>query len=161
MSLLVKNAKVFWKGVDTADDIEGLALATTWGFCLDDLSKRGEVWKMAEPQEGTTGWVDNFVLSSDLSDKPFLKTVAEEWLNFILNPEFQANVVVRQLESDPVVTTVRDLLTKDEVAKHHLDEPNYFQNKRILWPILDEKNYERSALHNLWKHTTKKRESLP
>lgn len=146
---LAQNAKSLWKGVDTADDLEGLALATTWGFCLDDLEKRGESWKMAEPQEGMTGYVDNFLMSYELVNNPFLKTVAEEWMNYILGSEYQINVVVRQLGSAPVNTELSRYLSKEEIEKHHLDEPNYFAEKRWLWPIFKTRR-ERNVLKYAW-----------
>jgi len=155
---LALNAHSLWKGVDTAKELKGLALATSWGFSLDELKKNGEVWKIAEPKEGNTGWVDNFVLSSALKEKPFLKKVANEWLNFILSTQFQVDVVVRQLLSDPVNGSIEKFLTKEEILKHHLNDINYFEEKRILWPILKEKNYsERDVLHNLWKRAIKNR----
>jgi len=153
---LALNVHTLWKGVDTAKDLKGLALATSWGFSLDELKKNGEVWKIADPKEGTTGWVDNFVLSSSLLDKPFLKKVAHEWLNFTLSSQFQVNVVVRQLLSIPVNGSIKKLLTQEEVLTYHINDINYFEEKRILWPILKEHNYsERDALHNLWKRAIK------
>ncbi len=149
LRILAQNANSFWKGVDTANDLQGLALATTWGFAFDDLEKRGEIWKMADPVEGTTGWVDNFIMSSELKKRPFLKKVAEEWMNYILGPDFQVEVVVRQLMSDPVNVTIKDRLTDEEVEQHHFDDPNYFREKRWLWPIFESKR-ARNALEYLW-----------
>jgi len=153
LRVLAHNAHSFWKGVDTADDLYGLALATTWGFSFGDLKKRGEIWKMADPIEGTTGWVDNFLMSAELRKYPFLKKVAEEWMNFILSPDFQVDVVVRQLHSDPVNITIKDRLTDEEVKHHHLNDPNYFHKKRWLWPIFKTKR-ERNGLKLLWDEAT-------
>ncbi|MCP4116082.1 MAG: extracellular solute-binding protein [Desulfobacteraceae bacterium] len=154
IEVLARNAHSFWDSVDTADDLQGLALATSWGFSFNELRRRGEVWKMVEPVEGTTGWVDNFLMSSKLKKNPFLKTVAEEWMNFALSPDYQVNVVVRQLMSDPVNLMIKNRLTREEVEHHHLDDPNYFHEKRWLWPVFKSKR-ERNALKKIWYDATK------
>ncbi len=146
---LAKNSHSFWTGVDSANDLRGMALATTWGFSLSALAKEGEVWKIASPREGTTGWVDNFIVNNQLKNDPFLRRVAEEWMNYILSPEFQAEVVVRQLGCDPVNIKTRQLLTPQEIKKHHLDEADYFIKHRILWPTLSQRH--RNGMSLLWK----------
>ncbi len=161
LSLLVANAHSFWEGVDTANDLQGLALATAWGFSFNELEKRGEIWKMANPKEGVTGWVDHLLLSRSLEQSPFLKKVAEEWLNYILNPAFQANIIIRQLRSGPVVTTANHLLTEQEIEDYHLNDHNYYKEKMKLWPILSKDRYERSGLDNLWEQAMDSRSIKP
>ncbi len=156
LKALVKNAHSLWKGVDKADDLAGLSLGAVWGFSLPELKKRGENWAVADPKEGTMGWVDNYAMGWSLKDKPFLKKVAEEWLNFIVSPEFQVQVVVRSLGSDPVNMTIKDKLTPEEVAKTHMDEPDYFQDNRILWPTLNNIR-DRNHMKKIWDDALKSR----
>ncbi len=146
---LASNTDKFWIGVDTADNLSGLALATTWGFALPELRARGENWKIADPSEGTTGWVDNWMISHTLKDNPSLKRIAEEWCDFVLSDKFQAEVVVRYLGSAPVTTSVASLLTPTEIAEFHVDDPDYFANNIILWKILDKRN--RNGIKSLWE----------
>lgn len=151
---LAVNAKSFWEGVDDAQTLKGLALATVWGFSLPELKRMGEIWKIAEPGEGTTGWVDNFMINSSLSDKPLKKTIAHEWLNFVLGDDYQT-YVVRGLASSPVTTTVKARLTQEEIRQFHLDDPSHFAKNRILWKTLDKK--DRNGLKRLWKNALKHR----
>lgn len=137
---LMSNAKSMWVGVDGADDLQGLPLATAWGFSFPELKKRGENWKMASPKEGTTGWIDGWMLSHTLRNKPQLKRIAEEWLNFTLSPEFQVEVVVRGIGSAPVNLSIKDQLTPEEVKMYHVDDPDYFQKNLIPWPVLDNRS---------------------
>ena len=137
---LLTNAKSMWVGVDNADDLQGLPLATAWGFSFPELKKRGENWKMANPKEGTTGWVDGWMLGHTLRNNPQLKRIAEEWLNFVLSPNFQIEVVVRGLGSAPVNLSIKDQLNPDEVKMYHVDDPDYFQKNLILWPVLDNRS---------------------
>ena len=140
LTALYSNAKAYWEGVDTADVLQGLPLATSWGFSLPELKKRGENWKIATPKEGTTGWIDNFAIAHTLRDDPKMKRIAEEWLNLAISPEFQVDVVVRGLGSSPVNLTIKDKLTPEEAADYHLDDPEFFQKNLIPWPVLDSRS---------------------
>jgi diguanylate cyclase (GGDEF)-like protein len=44
----VGNTQSLWVGVDTADDLKNKTLASSWGFALPGLKKRGEIWKWAQ-----------------------------------------------------------------------------------------------------------------
>lgn len=150
---LVKNAGKLWTGVDTADDLQGLSLAAAWGFSFAELKKRGEVWKMSDPEEGSAGWIDCWMISHTLRNKPKLKRIAEEWINYAISPEFQLNVAVRELSSGPVNLTIKDQLTPEEREAFHLNNPNYFQNKFLPWKILDRRT--RRGFKLLWKKATR------
>ena len=151
---LAVNAKNIWTGVDDAETLKGLALAAVWGFSLPELKTMGEVWKIAEPKEGTTGWVDNFMISSTLKDKPVLKKIAYEWLNFVLSDDYQV-YDIRGLACAPVTTTVNAKLTPEEIERFHLDDPTHFEKNRILWKILDKT--DRKGLERLWEKAMEKR----
>jgi len=154
LAQFVVNAHGMWDGVDKPEDLKGLALATSWGDSLNGLKKMGEIWKMAEPKEGTTAWVDNFMISHTLEDKPKLKKIAEEWLNIVLSDEYQM-YVVRGIGTVPISTTIMEKLTTDEIERFHLDDPAYFKNNRILWPTLGKT--DRKGLKRLWDKAMKTR----
>ena len=151
---LAKYASKLWVGVDTADDLHGLALATAWGFALPELQRRGEVWKMAEPKEGTTGWVDNWMISAALKDHPKMKAIAEAWINYSLSPEVQVGYV-RNIAQFPVNLSIKDRLTPEEIAAFHLDEPSYFKNHLILWKVLS--RHDLDGFRRIWKKAMQKR----
>lgn len=147
---LAKNAKCFWQGVDKAENITGLKLAAVWGFSLPELKKRGEIWKIANPKEGSMGWIDNYVMGYSLKNKPFLKKVAEEWMNFVLSPEFQLNSVVRGMGSAPVNTSIKNKLSQEEMSRFHLNDPDFYSKKNILWPTIQNVR-DRNGLKQLWE----------
>lgn len=149
---LVSNAHGFWEGVDKPEDLKGLSLATAWGDSLNGLKKMGEIWKIAEPSEGTTAWVDNFMISHSLEKKPKLKLIAEDLFNIILSDEYQI-YVAREIGSTPIVTTIIDKLTQDEIERFHLNDPDFYKNNRILWPTLSK--IERKGLKRLWDKAMK------
>ncbi|MCP4716718.1 MAG: extracellular solute-binding protein, partial [Deltaproteobacteria bacterium] len=151
---LAVNAQGMWVGVDDVKTLKGRSIAAVWGFSLPELKKMGETWKIAEPKEGTTGWVDNFMISNTLKDKPKLLKIAEEWLNFVLSDDYQV-YDVRGLACAPVTTTVKAKLTAEEVAQFHLDDPGHFQKNRILWKVLGKQ--DRKGLKSLWDAALAKR----
>ena len=153
LAQLVANAHGMWEGVDKPEDLKGLALGISWGDAPNSMKKMGEIWKMAEPKEGTTAWVDNFMISHTLEDKPKLKRIAEEWLNIILSDEYQIHMV--RVGGLPVITTIMDRLTPDEIKRFHLDDPDHFKNNRILWPTLGKA--DRKGLKRLWDKAMKTR----
>ena len=69
---------------------------------------------MADPVEGTLWWIDDYVITWALADKPFLKKVAEEWLNKMLSPEFQRLNLVEASGQYPVITNFTDKLEEEE-----------------------------------------------
>lgn len=147
LAQLVKNAHTMWDGVDKPEDLKGLALATSWGDSLNGLREMGEIWKMAEPKEGTTAWVDNFMIGYSLENKPKLRRIAEEWLNIVLSDEYQM-YVVRGIGTVPAVATIMDRLTPEKIERFQLDDPAHFKKNRILWPTLGKT--DRKGLKRLW-----------
>lgn len=146
---LAANAGAFWVGVDKADDLEGSILATSWGDSIGALKKRGEYWKIAEPIEGMPCWIDNYAITWALADKPFLKKVAEEYLNGLLSTAYQVQHIMRNLNLTPTITNIRDLLTPDEAQRIHPEVPTFFDKNRILQPTYSRR--DRNGLKLLWK----------
>lgn len=153
LTALIGNAKSLWEGVDTADDLMQNKLASSWGFSLPELAKRGEIWKWAYPKEGVPGWIDNHVLSQELADKPQLKRIAEEWINFTISNEFQTRVLVEALGTNPVnmmtVETASEAQKQGFYAKS-LSEPRALI---VLMPQLDRRT--RNGIDNLWNTALK------
>ncbi len=154
LAQLAINAGGMWEGVDDPKTLKGRSLAAVWGFSLPELKKMGETWKIAEPKEGTTGWVDNFMISHTLENNVKLRRIAEEWLNFVLSDDYQV-YDVRGLACAPVTRTVSDKLTHEEIKQLHLDDPSHFEENRILWKVLDKK--DRKGIKRLWDDALKKR----
>jgi spermidine/putrescine-binding protein len=153
LAALLGNAKSLWIGVDTANDLLQNKLASSWGFSLPELKRRGEIWKWAYPKEGVPGWIDNHVLSQELANKPKLKRIAEEWINFTISSEFQTSVLVEALSTNPVnmltVETASEIQKQGFYAKS-LNEPEALI---VLMPELDRRT--RNGIDNLWNEALK------
>ncbi len=149
---LARNAKNFWTGVDSVKELKGLALAAAWGFSLPELNKLGEPWKVAHPVEGTTAWVDNWVMPKSLEKKPALKRLAEEWINFSLSEDVQLGLM-RNIGSFPVVSDLSSRATPDEITRFSLDDPAHFQKDYILWEPLNVR--ATNGFKGLWESAMK------
>jgi len=150
---LTTNAHSFWIGVDKAEDLEGKSLATSWGDSLCPLNQGGESWKTAEPAEGTLCWVDNYSITWALKDKPFLKIVAEEYINGLLSTGYQVGQIIRKMSLCPVTTNINDQLTEEEKERIQLGTPNLYNENRILQHSLSRRN--RNGLLYLWNEAMK------
>ena len=150
---LAMNAHSFWFGQDTAADLSGRSLAAVWGDSLGTLRKRGEAWELAEPKEGTLSWIDSYAITWALADKPFLRKVAEEWINRLLEPDYQVDYIVREIALGPVTTNIDARLTAKEKEMLHVGTPDFFKNNRILLPTFSRR--DRNGFMLLWKEATK------
>ncbi len=146
---LAANSYSFWVGVDTADDLSGMTLGTSWGDSLGPLKTRGEAWKMAEPVEGMPCWIDNYAITWTLADNPFLKKVAEEYMNLLLSADYQIEHIMRNMSLTPIITNIRDLLTNEEIERLNVDAPNFFNDNRVLLHTYSPR--DRNGLMLLWK----------
>lgn len=155
LASLARSSYRLWQGVDTADDLSGMAMATSWGFSLPQLRERGENWKWAPLQEKSPGWIDNFVISHTLKDKPQLKRIAEEWVNYTLSPSFQAAVLVEGLAARPVNSKTRGLLSSQLIETVGLDDVASSGELFILMPELDRRT--RNGFDLLWDRAMKHR----
>jgi len=150
---LVVNAHSFWIGVDKADDLIGLSMATSWGDSLGPLNIKGEPWKMAEPAEGMPSWIDNYTITWTLAKKPFLKKAAEEYINMLLSTDYQVGHILRTMSLSPVITNFNDLLTPKEKKQLKIGIPEFFSKNRILLPTYSQR--DRNGLKLLWDEAMK------
>jgi len=148
LARLARNSNGLWLGVDTADDLNEMSLATSWGFSLPELRQRGKNWKWAPLKEKSPGWIDNFVISHTLKDRPQLKRIAEEWINYTLSPEFQAEVLVKGLSARPVNTKTKQLLSQEMIETVGLDDATASNDMFVLMPELDRRT--RNGFDLLW-----------
>ena len=159
LAILIKHSRSLWVGVDNADDLEGLALAASWGFALPELRSRGEPWRWAYPAEGVPGWIDNHLIGQSLKNQPLLRHIAEQWINYTISSEFQQEVLVEVLGTIPVNQHVFDNVS--------LERRNGFYSKTfaskktpiILMPELDRRT--RNGIKMMWAEALLKAGSKP
>ena len=147
LNQLARNANSFWIGVDKASDLSGKTLATSWGDSMGPLNKMNEPWRIAEPIEGLPWWIDNYAITKSLKNKPFLKKVAEEYINELLSVDYQVNQILRTLSLTPIINIEKEL-TEKEKKKIHFGVPDFFEKNRILQHTYSQR--DRNGLKLLW-----------
>jgi spermidine/putrescine-binding protein len=152
LARLAADAHSLWEGVDKPEELKGLALAASWGISPPGLRETGEIWKVAETKEGIPGWMGGIMIGYSLEDKPELRRIAEEWLNYVLSNDYQTYLAKLYM---PVTATVRDSLTPEQIERFRLDDPTYFEKNYILYKILDKK--DRDGFKRLWERALKQR----
>jgi spermidine/putrescine-binding protein len=152
LNVLAKNAKSLWDGAANPDEFPELSLATTWGFAAQQANLKGGNWLLASPKEGGTAWIDCWYIG--VGAEGITKTLAEEWINFMLDPARQADVVKSQGVS-PVIADVGDLLDAKDKAMFHVGDEAYFKTV-ALWRVMSEETEE--AFNNMWEEAKTHRE---
>jgi len=155
LATLARYSDNFWEGVDSADNMDNMLLATSWGFSLSALRERGDDWRWAPLKEKTPSWIDNYVISHTLENRPQLKLIAEEWINFSLSPEFQAVVLVEELSARAVNAKTQEFLSPELAKMVSLDNDVLSSDMFILMPELGRRT--RNGFNFLWARALKQR----
>ena len=111
----------------------------------------GVIWKFATPKEGSIFWIDFYAITSALAHKPFLKKVAEEWINRTDSFGYQGDYLVRRI-TDTGNKATGDLLTGSGNSRYHVGE-SASGAKFILPPPRSRR--DRNGLKLLWKEAIK------
>ena len=156
LSLLASNAESMWTGVDKTSDLQGRALATAWGFSFRALQQKGERWSFAMPEEGMTGWVDYWVMSSAVKRDPVKQMIAHEWVNFALGVDMQL-YYVRSLSQFPVSMAIKDRLTAQEVDAFKVGDETFLKENVMLWEVLSRR--QKNGFKLMWERAKQARQA--
>ncbi len=107
---------------------------------------------MAMPKEGTPYWIDSYAVTWALADQPFLKQVAELWINTLLQLDYQVDYVLRELTQTPVVMNFGESLTPAEMERLQIDAQEHASENRIPQPTVSRR--DRNGLKALWEDAT-------
>ncbi len=153
--MLAVNAHSFWTGFDKEIYFKGKALATSWRSTFPELNALGEKWRITVPQEGTTWWVDTLMIGHTLKTNPRLRRIAEEWINYLLEPLVQTESLALKLGIYPVTTPALTLFKKRQVHSPDTINQNRLLENHIPWKVL--KTRSRNAFSLLWNEALRVR----
>jgi spermidine/putrescine-binding protein len=131
---LLENA-VFWQGAPKDADLKSVVLTTAWGVSHSVTADAEKKWKLAFTKEGVTFWTDYLAVTKNVERSPFTKTVAMEWMNFVLGQEYQDKVVIQRRYLSPLSLTV---LPRSVVINRA--EAQFLYDHSIYWPVLSVRN---------------------
>ena len=152
---LAVNAHSFWTGFDKELYLKGKALATSWRSRFPELNALGEKWRITVPQEGTTWWVDTLMIGHTLKTNPRLRRIAEEWINYLLEPLVQTESLALKLGIYPVTTPALTLFKKRQGHSPDIINQNRLLENHISWKVL--KTRSRNAFSLLWSEALRAR----
>lgn len=146
---LAENAGKFWRGYDRPEHYKDVVLATTWRFTFPKDIEAFKDWRVAEPREGTPWTIDTIMLSRSLKGSGLKKTIAELWINFLLEPENQLSIFGDSLGTCPVTVEAWDIYTRQILNPSERQRLYRLFNNIIPWQILATR--DRNAFNLLWK----------
>lgn len=149
---LLENA-VFWQGAPKASDLTKVVLTTAWGVSHSVTPDTEKKWQMAFTQEGVTFWTDYLAVTKNVERNPFAKTVAMEWLNFVLSQEYQDKAVIQKRYLSPLSLTV---LPRSVVINRA--EAQFLYDHSIYWPVLTVR--DRNGLKMIYDEAMRDAEAL-
>lgn len=152
LQALADNSKVQWAGESHGAHLKGLAFGAGWGGGLAEVKTLGETWKLTVPVEGASGWIDVWAITQHLRDKPLLRRIAEEYINFFISAEKQAEVVVRKTTTFPTNFNARQYLSAEEITDARIDDEQMLE-RLVFLRALSKRDY--NGLKLLWYQANK------
>jgi spermidine/putrescine transport system substrate-binding protein len=93
LNALVANAKGFWPGMETVENMKTLDYITDYWFSVAAANKAGQNWKIAAPKEGQTQWFDTMALAKTLENQPEKLAAAYLLLDFMISAPAQKRIL--------------------------------------------------------------------
>jgi len=153
LNRLVENTGPFWAGIPSVEDMKELSYVTDYWFGVALANKNGQKWKVANPKEGQTVWLDTMAISRSLSgDK--LKA-AYLLLDFMISPEVQKRI--HEMYGSVIVNLkAANIMSKKQIESSYLNNQSFFKEE-FFWkplPVRTRNNYKimwEEALENVGK----------
>ena len=152
---LAVHSGPFWQGFDRVEHYKHAWLATTWRFGFPRDEPGFKDWRIAIPREGTTAWADVMMLSRTLDGRPLAKKIAENWINYLLEPEIQAVALAKRMGTCPVTSEAYDLYLEKILDPEDKVQLTRHSQHLIPWKLLAAR--DRNAYRLLWKEALMER----
>ncbi len=126
LNKLATRAASLWEGTANPDEFSELSYAATWGYGVAEANRKGGNWKMAQPKEGATAWIDHWLITYAVEKDVFKKKICEEWINYCLSPDVQVGVI-RNWGVSPVVVNIKNKITQKEINTFRVGDNKYWK----------------------------------
>lgn len=134
LNRLVANAGHFWGGMAQPKDIKPLKFTTTYWFGVALANKEGQRWKIVDPKEGQTVWLDTMALASHLEQDPEKLKAAYMLLDFMISPAIQKRIH-EDYGSMIVNAKAPSLLDPAVVAAKRLGDEGFWKEEWFWKPL--------------------------
>ncbi len=127
---LKPNIRKLWTSGDLVDlfTAEGVIVAEGWPFHTNQLKAKGYPAGETVPKEGTTGWIDHWMITKGAQNL----AAAYAWIEYATQPFTQRLVYdyTNYTVSNPATA---QYLTADEIASIHMDNLKGYGEKINYW----------------------------
>jgi len=151
LNALVANTGSFWGGMPSIKQMEDSDLATDYMFGMALARQKGQNWKLDEPKEGQTVWLDNISIAKAVAADPEKVKAAHLLIDFMISPEMQSEV--QRLYGVVVVNPkARPLLPSDDAMAQRAGDTTFFKKEYFWQPLSVE---TRAAYRQMWDEAVK------
>ncbi len=132
---MARNVKAYWStNPDVALMEKDLDYITDYWFGVALANAKGQNWRIAEPKEGQTLWLDNISIAAHVARDPAKYEAAHILIDFMLSPDIQADIV-RAFGVVAVNGLAASKLTPEETARYKVGNASFFQAERMWQPM--------------------------
>jgi len=97
------------------------------------------------------------MISHTLKDHPLKKKVAEDWINYLLEPSIQVNCIAKRLGTCPVTSEAFDIYLKQILTAAQRQKLKQLFKHLIPWKVLATR--DRNAFNLLWNEALEQKEN--
>ena len=150
LDALVSNAHSFWAGMADAEKMLNLNYVTTYWFGVADANKQGQNWRLAQPQEGQTVWLDTLSIGAHVSGEKL--QAAYLLIDFMISETIQKQIM--ELYGSIIVNSeTAKLLKPDAIKSGRVGDESFF-NEQYFWKPLSART--RNIYKQMWKNAREK-----
>jgi len=142
---LSANASSFWGGNPSVDNMKNLELVTDYWFGVAAANAQGQNWKLVNPQEGQTVWLDTMSIGKHVSGEKL--KAAYLLLDFMISDITQKKIF--ELYGSIIVNAQTAKLLDPAVAKAGRVGDESFFVEKFFWKPLNART--RNLYKNMWK----------
>ena len=144
LNTLVANADSFWGGMADVERMKELELVTTYWFAVAAANQGGQNWKLADPKEGQTVWLDTLAIGKHLSGEKL--DAAYLLMDFMISEPVQKRLL--EMYGSIIVNGDTVKLLDPQLAKDARVGDESFFSEQYLWRPLNTRT--RNIYKQMW-----------
>lgn len=144
LTSLVQNADSFWNGMADVERMKDLELATTYWFGVAAANKSGQNWKLANPKEGQTVWLDTLAIGRHVKGEKL--DAAYLLIDFMISEPVQKRIL--EMYGSIIVNGATAKLLDPQLVKDARVGDETFFSEQYLWRPLSSRT--RNTYKQMW-----------
>lgn len=132
------QVRKYWATAGELNDLfanKEVALAVGWPLTVKQINDQGRNLKWAIPEEGTTGWMDHYMIVKGSKNKKN----AELFIDYSIRPEIQAKTA-EALYYAPVNLKAKEFMSEDVQEATNINDMEGMFSKIDFWQYVEDRN---------------------